>query len=289
MDWGALGYLGVVAVILVIRRDRLPSWPAYTAAHLALAFLVVSIVAVHRRWESRPVRFLRLWYPVFLIPAIFKLNVAVVPAVNPADLDLELLAWDRAIFGEHPAAYLKWLESLWMTDILRLCWMSYFVLPFVVVIPIYRRCLRPGRDFGAFVFTVFALTAGWYLSYLGYFVTPAIGPGYYPDLVGAPPARVAATTDSMLQTLWVLEGDRVRDICPSGHVIIAVLTLWIAFRFRLRVRWWLAPIVAGLVVGTVYLRFHYGVDVLAGLAIVVVVAIASLVVHRTPGEAVDAS
>jgi len=289
MDWAALGYLALVAMIVVFRRDRVPGWPLYAAAHLALGLLIVAVVAAQRRWGGRAVRFLRLWYPVLLIPAIFKLNVALVPLVTPGDLDHELLGWDRAIFGAHPMAYLGWLESPWMTDILRLCWMSYFVLPFVVAVPIYRRRRRPGGDGGAFVFTVFALTAGWYVSYLGYFVTPAIGPGYYPDLVGAPPARVASSTDTMLQTLWVLEGDRVRDICPSGHVIIAVLSLWVAFRFRLSVRWLLVPIVLGLILGTVYLRFHYGVDVLAGLVIAGGVAVATRVLHREPGEALHAT
>ncbi len=114
---------------------------------------------------------------------------------------------------------------------------------------------------------VFALSRDWYVSYLGCFIAPASAPGYYAGQVGAPPAFSSSTTAVMLDTLFHLEGTRVRDICPSGHVIIAVLTVWSAFRYRLVFRWLLVPIVFGLVLGTVYLRYHYGVDVLAGLAI----------------------
>jgi hypothetical protein len=288
MDFAALVYLCAVAAITMVFRQRVAHAPLLAGAHVGLAAAVLVLVRQHRRCPRRLWQWLRYWYPLVLVPAVFKLNGILVPQVNPRDLDAQLLAWDRTLFGEHPGVYLRWLESPWMTDVLRLCWMSYFVLPFVVAIPIYRRSFACGADPRAFAMTVFALTAGWYLSYLGYFVTPALGPGYFPDRVGMPPTGAAGTTDAMLSTLWRLEGERIRDICPSGHVIIAVLCLWIAFRLRLAVRWLLIPVVLGLVVGTVYLRFHYGVDVLAGLLVVGLVILVTVWLDPARREVSDA-
>ena len=62
----------------------------------------------------------------------------------------------------------------------------------------------------------------------------------------------------------------MHDIFPSGHTIIALLVMWLAKRHRVRGWPLLIPLVAGLVAATVYLRYHYGVDVLAGVAIAVV-------------------
>ena len=71
--------------------------------------------------------------------------------------------------------------------------------------------------------------------------------------------------------LFSLEG-RMHDIFPSGHTVIALLVLWLARRHRLRGWPLLVPVVTGLLLGTVYLRYHYGVDVLAGAVLAVLVA-----------------
>ena len=64
-----------------------------------------------------------------------------------------------------------------------------------------------------------------------------------------------------------------RTSFPSGHTIIALLVLWQAARHRVRGWPFLVPIVAGLICGTVYLRYHYGVDVLAGIIIAAAIAL----------------
>ncbi|MBN2490789.1 MAG: phosphatase PAP2 family protein, partial [Planctomycetes bacterium] len=223
MDLAALFYLGVVAAIVLVRRERVAHAALFAGAHLGLGLAVGWLVRQHARRPGAAWRWLRYWYPLVLVPVVFKLNGILVPQVSPTDVDAALLRWDRMLFGDHPSVYLRGLESAWLTDVLRLCWMSYFVLPFVVAVPAWRAGRCGAGDPAPFAMAVFALTAGWYLSYLGYFVTPALGPGYYPEWLGAPPARTAGMTDAMLSTLWHLEGERIRDVCPSGHVIIAAL------------------------------------------------------------------
>ena len=107
------------------------------------------------------------------------------------------------------------------------------------------------------------------MSYLGYYALPALGPGYFPETIPAPECvNTPGVTRSVALTLFSLEG-RMHDIFPSGHTIIALLVLWQGRRHRVRGWPLLIPLVAGLVAGTVYLRYHYGVDVLAGAAITV--------------------
>ncbi|HWC64673.1 MAG TPA: phosphatase PAP2 family protein, partial [Thermoanaerobaculia bacterium] len=57
------------------------------------------------------------------------------------------------------------------------------------------------------------------------------------------------------------------DAFPSGHTMITVFCLLVAWRdTRKLFRAWL-PIATLLVVSTIYCRFHYVVDVLAGLSL----------------------
>ena len=71
------------------------------------------------------------------------------------------------------------------------------------------------------------------------------------------------------------------DVFPSLHVTITCVLLahdWVEVRRRF---WVMVGPVAGLVVSTVYLRYHYGLDVLAG-AILFLVLKQTLLKSKNP-------
>jgi membrane-associated phospholipid phosphatase len=57
------------------------------------------------------------------------------------------------------------------------------------------------------------------------------------------------------------------DVFPSGHTMISVAVLIVAWKRARDVFWWLLPIATGLIISTVYCRFHYVVDLIAGTAL----------------------
>jgi membrane-associated phospholipid phosphatase len=59
------------------------------------------------------------------------------------------------------------------------------------------------------------------------------------------------------------------DVFPSGHTMVAVLVLIVAYQRARDAFWWLLPVAVGLVVSTVYCRFHYVVDVIAGAVLAI--------------------
>jgi membrane-associated phospholipid phosphatase len=54
--------------------------------------------------------------------------------------------------------------------------------------------------------------------------------------------------------------------------MIAVIVMIVAYQRARDTFWWLLPVATGLVISTVYCRFHYVVDVIAG-AILAVIAV----------------
>jgi membrane-associated phospholipid phosphatase len=59
-----------------------------------------------------------------------------------------------------------------------------------------------------------------------------------------------------------------RDCMPSGHTMLTLVNIILAFHFRSRFRWVFVVIGGSLIVSTVYLRYHYVVDVLVGIVLV---------------------
>ena len=75
-----------------------------------------------------------------------------------------------------------------------------------------------------------------------------------------------------------------RDAFPSGHAMMTLVAMWWSWRQRLRLRWALSVIGVLLILATVYLRYHYVVDVLAGALLAVAVVSAGPGIHRWLAE-----
>jgi membrane-associated phospholipid phosphatase len=122
-----------------------------------------------------------------------------------------------------------------------------------------RGDLRTARAFYSGLFTLYGI------GYLGYTVVPAIGPYVaMADRFTVP--LVGFWITDVLTALYPL-GTNSCDAFPSLHVAASAYIL--LFDRRHRPAWYrayLAPCVL-LWVSTVYLRYHYGVDVVAGFAL----------------------
>ena len=76
----------------------------------------------------------------------------------------------------------------------------------------------------------------------------------------------------------------MRDCFPSGHTEIALVVLLYAWRFERRYFCGLLPAVGLLLFSTVYLRYHYVVDVLAGALLLFQNALLNLVGTHEEGR-----
>jgi membrane-associated phospholipid phosphatase len=131
-------------------------------------------------------------------------------------------------------------------------------LALVFILVLYNQEQKPGLYESIFVFVL-----GYYLSYIGYLLFPAIGPRFTMAQLYTVPLDGGVITDFLRDSLNNLEHNK-RDCMPSGHTQIALITLGLAFRHSRKLFYIYLPMVLGLILATVYLRYHYVVDVLAG-------------------------
>jgi membrane-associated phospholipid phosphatase len=115
---------------------------------------------------------------------------------------------------------------------------------------------------------VFGVVLGFYLSFLGYFLFPAIGPRFTLTHLQTVDLHGIFSADTIRDTLNFLERFK-QDAFPSGHTAVVLLVLFYAWQFVRGLFWVFLPVVVALIFSTVYLRYHYMVDVLAGIALAV--------------------
>jgi membrane-associated phospholipid phosphatase len=201
---------------------------------------------------------------VVAVPLSFKEVAWVAPGVQPfADhaWDLRLQALDESLFGD-TRGFLDSIAWAPAADVLTIGYWSYFPLSLVLGAALYRP-----PDLGRFRYAVTVLLIGWFLSYLGYYAIPAVGPHLAVDPVRSPELAGVLWAGWFHRLLIMIEGT-IPDAFPSGHSLIAMLVLYLSWKLHRRVFWWLAPFATTLILATMYLRYHYVVDVLAAVLLV---------------------
>jgi hypothetical protein len=240
------------AGVLAVRAG--PLHPATLRTAGCLLLLVATVLLLRGRpgtlWQK-----LRLAcaYPVTL--GLYGVTALVAPALGLPLWDEALLALDEALVGTTPALALEPLVHPWATEVLSACYLSYHLYLHGMLLAALLGPLEVARRLAAPLFTTFAL------GYAGYVLVPAVGP-----VVSMAPRFQTPLAGGPITTAWVVaQGGAVYDVLPSLHVPITCVLLAhdareAPRRFRL-----MLPVAPGLLISTVYLRYHYLVDLVAAL------------------------
>ncbi len=235
-----------------------PGWAGNTLLSLCLLLPLVAAWVVGRRGPQRYLERLRLGLLYAWALGVYLSIEWIVPASGRLPIDASLLAIDEALFGQTPA--LSYTPGRAAVGLLSLCYMGYHGY-------LHGALLWAGLDeerarrLGLTLFRTFAL------GFAGYLLFPARGPAS----LGLFDRPLSSGSISRLLDLLVDHGSSVYDAFPSMHVAITLTLLAHDARCH-RWRFWalLLPTL-GLLFSTVALRYHYAVDVIAGVALVAIV------------------
>ena len=256
-----LGALAVLSTVTLVLWRRLAN-PGEILLRYALmgAFIAVAVFLA-QRIERLP-KALRVavdFYPAAFIPFVFEsLGPLIAAAREPRD-EL-LIAIDRALFGGDVTVMLeRYVTPLWAT-FFYVAYSTYYFLPIVLGGFLWHASAESARRF------IFTLTVAFYVSYAGYFTIPAFGPRTAQAELYTVPLATTSVARAIDRTINELEHTKL-DVFPSGHTMITVVVLIVAWRRARKVFWWLLPLGVALIVSTVYCRYHYVIDVIAGIAL----------------------
>lgn len=238
-------------------RLSVPLWLGLTLAHVAL-------IAIALLWSSRPLSgpsiagFFRDAYPALFVTFLYWELRYLAQLFSNGYHDAFVLRLEAALFGEQLAVtFSERLPNLWLSELLHFCYGLYWVLLPLAAAALYLRGrLRGFRELVYVELVVF------FACYLVFIFFPVAGPYYqFPEIGG----ELAAGPFYRL-VHWVLtDGGSKGAAFPSSHVAVAITIVLVSWRHDRVLALLAAPLVIGLTIGTVYGRFHYGIDALAGV------------------------
>ena len=284
IDYVTQGYILVVGTLVFFFHDQsVPGWRLLIGAHALLLFLVHQLVSSRGRGRGGDVLdFLRHFYPVILYAAFYRESGMLSQMFVEGHLDPVIIRWEQALFGFQPSmefmAALPWLP---VSELFYASYFSYYVMIAGVGLALFLR----RRE--AFFHYVSVLSFVFYVCYLIYIFLPVIGPRLFsrslggftlpadvqalvaPDLLAFPPQVTRGPFFRIMALIYdVFEAPGAA--LPSSHVAASICTVWFSFRYRLRIRHAHLVMVVLLCLSTIYCRYHYVIDVMAGLVTVAV-------------------
>ena len=243
----------IPAVCLLLAKELVHYFFVGKQASLEPAESLGSFVRPY--WEI-----VRDWFPFLVILMMYySLWGDATHLLISHDRDSLLIAMDQKLFGVQASVALERFVSPALTG-----WMSFAYFFHLLNIPIVACFIyvqRPRRCFREMMSGVLLVS---FFGILGYLLVPAIGPLYtLRDQYTVPLSEPLSIFNRQLD---FMDFARIRrDVFPSLHAGLSFLLWLYAYRNSRKLFWILAPFVLSLWVSTVYLRYHYLVDVLAGL------------------------
>jgi membrane-associated phospholipid phosphatase len=244
--------------------NRIPASQLLLVKYVGLLLLIGLARRTAERIEKRGWVLFRDFLPILLVFEVYDGLGALLHQINPRDVDFVLVQIDRLLFRVDPTLWMERFVTPFLNDLMHLAYFSFYFLPILLGILLWAE----GKD-GAFNRFVLGATNAFYLCFLGYILVPAAGP--------------RATLASSYRVL--LEGTAITDFVrgvvasaeslqwdcfPSGHTAVTLVVLWYAFREERPATYFILPVTCLLLISTVYCRYHYVIDLIAGVPVAVV-------------------
>ncbi len=268
-EWLALGYLATTSVLIAIFAENLAHPLGLIAMQALVASIIVSLCLVQARSAVRRLmqgpsfsydcwHFWRHWYPHLFFLFCFEELAYLMTLFTPHWQDAKLIAFDYWLTGVHPSVGLEPFATPFRNDVMQLFYFTYFAYLLIVGLFLYLR-----KDWRGYWSAMTYSMAGYMIGYFVAMFFPIESPWFAMAGWWNGPLHGGPFTAMMS---FIEHYGRVRGAAfPSAHVTGATAALWAAWKFRRWLFWALLPLYVGMCFSTIWGRYHYCADVLAGV------------------------
>ena len=259
-EWVTFAYLAWLNAMLAVLHRSVAHAAQYFVIHcwIALGIVCLAWAAAHSR--NRVLRFARDWYPLPLYIFFFEELQGLVHAIFPGWFDRWLIRFDFNFAGVHPSVWLARFSNPALNDFMQFAYMTYFL--YLVILP---AILYTQKDRLAF-WNVMVSTA--IANYTVYFIAvlfPIESPYHALAAINTTPLDGGYFTAAIefIERFGRVHGGAF----PSAHVAGSTVAILGSWRYRRWLFWVCLPFFLSMCVSTVYGRYHYIADVLAGIVV----------------------
>lgn len=239
----------------------------------AVVVLAAVVLWIHRFLHQTPERsrrhqvaeFFRMALPFVMCIAVYTNLHDTVRFVNPHDVHQYIAAVEGWIFGGQPVVWAEQYITPARTEFFTFFYANFALVAPSVVVVLWLSG-RHDQARRALLGTIICFYSGYVL----YVIFPAAPPRLYFESLGlfSVPLRGGMMAGAQQALIEMMPNHAARAAFPSLHAGVSTLSLVYAWRHCRGFFPFLLAFVVPLLVATVYLRHHWVVDLLGGMALV---------------------
>jgi membrane-associated phospholipid phosphatase len=264
-DGLVLATLAFITLLAILFHRHVEGWGILILKNIGAGAAYLAILFFSERLAKKGGRFfLRMAGILFIFSysnlAVDKLQLI----IYGRWLDSSVLRMEQTLFGSQPTLWLQQFISKPLTEWMFFSYVAYlFIYPALCVLIFLRKGAKAAEDY------LFTLGLSNVICDLGFLLYPVAGPlthmgkqytvpldGYFWTWLG-----------EYLRRHWQFVGGTI----PSPHCANATLMWLLSYRYLRSSFWILSPLILSLYLSTVYCRYHYVTDAIAGVAVGVLV------------------
>ncbi|HYE76278.1 MAG TPA: phosphatase PAP2 family protein [Blastocatellia bacterium] len=286
IDRFTLGYIAFTSVLLVFSPHHVPGRARMLIIHVLLFAFIITIAQYRRPqpsgWWQKTLRTLSHWYPILLPAYLFEEIHSLVHVVFPNWFDAAIINFDYVMFGAHPTVWFEQHISYWLTELMNFAYFAYWpLLPATALLLWFGERKHEHRT--QFEWFTLSLCIAYYLCYVVFILYPIEGPYHtlrHLQQTHEMPGWIFTAAVELVEKHGRIHGGAF----PSAHVAGSVVALIAAFRWSKKLGWALTPLIIGVLVSTVYGRYHYAADIWGGVLMGAVGCWAANILLRRKGS-----
>lgn len=230
----------------------------------SIVFLIIFYGAIYKRIEVRYFRLIRDFMPFLFVLVIFYNIQDMIFLLNPQDIHQALVGLDGKLFGVQPVVWMEQFYHPRLTDWFAFSYLNYYVMTLLLLALLYQK-----GEFHNFRTIMVTMMISYYIGFVSYVFFPASSPYLViPELFEIDIWLDSSFISWITYSLVEMSPHRVRDAFPSMHNAIVLLTMIMAWRYHRKFFWLQLPLALSLPVATVYLRYHFVVDIIGALPVI---------------------
>ena len=255
-------YIIITGIYLSFFTGRLEAPMIHFGIRIVVIILMLLLAWLHNANRNPVVGCIRYFLPFALLsywyPETYYFNNFIFD-----NLDHHFVQADQILLGCQPSLeFSKHIPWAWFSELMYFGYFSYFFIFFGTALWCYfyhKELINK---------VIFIFVCSFYLFYIIFIILPVTGPQFYfiPPFNEVPDGYIFCKIMRFLQST----GEKPTGAFPSSHVgITFTVVIFVALHCRVLLKY-ILPLFVILVLATVYIKAHYLIDVLCGLAIVAV-------------------
>lgn len=179
--------------------------------------------------------------------------------VTKQDRDDLLIKWDIALLGFHPSQELEKITHPRLTELMLLVYIIAYLPLFIMLLFIFHDL----GDLKGKKILVTSFVIAYTVGIPFFFLVPAVGPLHtleFNDVMCGISSNLGGALEEMIREVDATQ----RNSFPSLHIALSTIVLILSKRLKKREHAYIALLIVLMWFSTLYLRYHYFIDLIAG-------------------------